>query len=122
MLLLANLVKPVIASPLKHCLFIMTIVSESCGRGRTYPKQFLFISFNLSNRHWTLLFVNLKTKILYILDPLAQHVDADLANKASSEISFLKRNLVTRKDLQCCLFCKTMLLVVVYFHVTIHRR
>ena len=46
-------------------------------------KQFLFIPFNISKRHWTLLFINLKTKTLYILDPLKQHVDADLVNKAS---------------------------------------
>ena len=46
-------------------------------------KEFHFIPLNLSNRHWTLLFVNLKTKTLYILDRLKQHADADLVSKAS---------------------------------------
>ena len=46
-------------------------------------KHILFIPFNLSNRQWTLPFVNLKTKTLYILDPLKKHADADLVSKAS---------------------------------------
>ena len=71
------------AAPLKHCLPIMAKASERCRRGESSKEQFLFIPFNLSNRHWTLLFVNLKTKTLHILDLLKQHTDADLANKVS---------------------------------------
>ena len=62
-------------------------------------KHFLFIPLNPSNRHCTLPFVNLKTKTLYILDLLTQRTNADLAKKASSQISFLRKNLVTQKDL-----------------------
>ena len=82
MLLPTNLVKPVTpAVSLKQRLFIMAKVSERYGKGRVYPKkQFLFLPFNPSNRHWTLLFFNLKTSTLYILDPLKQHTDADLAS------------------------------------------
>ena len=69
----------------------MAKVSESGGRGRAYPKNIFFIPLNLSNRYWTLPFVNLKTKTLYILDQLTQHTNADLANKASSKISFLRK-------------------------------
>ena len=65
----------------------MAKVSESGGRGELTQKQFLFIPLNLSNRHWTLPFVNLKTKTMYILDLLTQHANADLANKVSSQIS-----------------------------------
>ena len=61
----------------------MAKASERCRRGESSKEQFLFIPFNLSNRHWTLLFVNLKTKTLHILDLLKQHTDADLANKVS---------------------------------------
>ena len=49
---------------------------------------------------------NLKTKTLYILDPLTQHANADLANKASSQISFLRKNLITQKGLQLEVFKK----------------
>ena len=55
-------------------------------------KQFLFIPFNLSNRHWTLLFVNLKTKTMYILDPLKQYTDADLVNKAAIVTNIILAN------------------------------
>ena len=83
----------------------MAKVSESGGRGRAYPKNIFFIPLNLSNRYWTLPFVNLKTKTLYILDQLTQHTNADLANKASSKISFLRKNFVTQ-DLQLEVFKK----------------
>ena len=92
--------------PLKHYLFITAKVSESGGRGRAYPKNIFFIPLNLSNRYWTLPFVSLKTKTLYILDQLTQHTNADLANKASSKISFLRKNFVTQKDLQLEVFKK----------------
>ena len=56
------------------------------GKGESLPKkQFIFIPLNLSKRHWTLPFVTLKTT-LYILDPLTQHTNADLAN--TQECSF----------------------------------
>ena len=42
---------------------------------------------------------NLKTKTLYILDPLTQHANADLANKASSQISFLRKKFDYSKGL-----------------------
>ena len=90
----------------QHYLFIMAKVSESGGRGRAYPKNIFFIPLNLSNRYWTLPFVSLKTKTLYILDQLTQHTNADLANKASSKISFLRKNFVTQKDLQLEVFKK----------------
>ena len=83
----------------------MAKVSESGGRGRAYPKNIFFIPLNLSNRYWTLPFVNLKTKTLYIPDQLTQHTNADLANKASSKISFLRKNFVTQ-DLQLEVFKK----------------
>ena len=51
---------------------------------------------------------NLKTKTLYILDPLTQHANADLANKASSQISFLRKNLITQKGLQLEVFKKCL--------------
>ena len=89
-------------------------------------KQILFIPFNLSNRHWTLLFVNLKAKTLYILDPLKQHADADLVSKAS-----IITNIILEKKFGyskgCSIasmphFYKKMPLVVVNFHVTMHHK
>ena len=89
-------------------------------------KQILFIPFNLSNRHWTLLFVNLKAKTLYILDPLKQHADADLVSKAS-----IITNIILEKKFGyskgCSIasmphFYKNMLFVVIYFHLTMHRK
>ena len=69
-------------------------------------KQIFFIPLYVSNRHWTLSFVNLETKTLYLLDPLTQHTNGDLANEASSQILFLRTNLVTQKDLQLEVFKK----------------
>ena len=87
----------------------MAKVSEGGAKGRAYPpKKFLFIPLNVSTRHWTLPFVNFKTKTLYILDPLTQHANADLANKASSQISFLRKNLITQKGLQLEVFKKCL--------------
>ena len=51
--------------------------------GEFIQKTVCFFPFNLNNRHWTLFFFNLKTNTLYILDPLKQYTNADLANKAS---------------------------------------
>ena len=73
----------------------MAKVPDSSRRGRAYPKTAFFIPFNLNKRHWSLLFVNLETKAQYIPNSLIQHADADLANKASSEVAFLRGNLVT---------------------------
>ena len=76
-------------------------------KGESLPKkQFLFIPLNLRNRHWTLPFVKLKTKTLYILYPLTQHTNADLARKVSSQILFLRKKSVTQKDLQLEVFKK----------------
>ena len=41
-----------------------------------------------------------------MLDPLTQHTNADSTKKASSQISFLRENLVIQKDLQLEVFKK----------------
>ena len=119
-----NLVKPV---TLRLHLFIMAKVSERCRRGRAYPKkEFLFIPFNLSNRHWTLLFFNLKQKHCpYWTGQNNMRMQILQIKLRSSQILFLRTHLVTQEYLQlevCRIFYKTMLLLVVYFHVTMHRR
>ena len=69
-------------------------------KGESLPKkQFLFIPLNVSNTQWTLPFINLKTKILYILDPLTQHANAGVASKTSSQISFLRKKFGYSKGL-----------------------
>ena len=48
-----------------------------CKEDSLPKKQFLFIPLNLTNRHWKLPFVNLRTKTLHILELLTQHANAD---------------------------------------------
>ena len=114
-----------IAAPLKHCLFFKSFRKMWKGDSLS-ENQIHFIPFNLSNRHWTLLSVNLKTKTLYILDPLKQHADADLVSKAS-----IITNIILEKKFGyskgCSIasmphFYKNMLFVVMYFHLTMHRK
>ena len=69
----------------------MAKVLESGKRRRAYPKNnFLFIPLNPTTTYHNIL----------------QHTNADLANKASSQISFLSKNFITQKDLQLELFKK----------------
>ena len=115
MLLPTNLVKPVTLQLHWSTAYVLWQKFQKGldGGELIQKKQFLFIPFDLINRHWTLLFVNLKPKTLYILGLLTQHTNGDLANKAPSQISFLRKNVVTQKDLQlevCRIFYKTMLL------------
>ena len=58
--------------------------------------SFRSIQSKYSNRHWTLFFLNLENKTLYILDLLKQHTDVDLASKA-----LIITNIILEKKFRC---------------------
>ena len=58
-------------------------------------KDLLFIPFNPTEIHWVLIFIDIKTNTMYILDPLTQHTKAN--SDSSQKAINVARRLISKK-------------------------